>query len=251
MTSPVRRFLTCLLLACAAIARADVPKLQYKGYTNDFAGVLNPQAVTRVDALAAEVERKTKAQIAIVLVKSLDGEPIEDYANTLARRWGIGGKENRGVLLLLAIQDRRDRLEIGYGLEPILPDGKVGGILRGTRSYLREGNYDRAVLWAVDQLAQVIAQDAGVTLEGRTYQGPPPAQRRRQRGVGLPWWAILLGAIGILWFFVKTGFNPLFLLGGFPGGSGSGGGGGGGWDGGGFSGLGGGDFGGGGASSDW
>ena len=109
MTSPVRRYLICLLLACAVVARAEVPKLQYKGYTNDFAGVLNPQAVARVDALAAEVERKTKAQIAIVLIKSLDGQPIDDYANTLARRWGIGGKENKGVLLLLAIQRSEER----------------------------------------------------------------------------------------------------------------------------------------------
>ncbi len=243
-----------LLLACAALARADVPKLEPRGYTNDYAGVLSPAGIRRADALAGELQQKTGAQIAVVIVKSLDDNPIDDYANTLARRWGIGQKkENRGVLLLLAVQDRRDRLEVGYGLEPILPDGKVGGILRGMRAYLREGNYDAAILYAVNEIASAIAKDAGVALEGQTYQRPPPGHRR-QRGADLPLWAILLGVVGILFLIFKAGINPLFLLWGLSGwgGSGRGGGDGGGrWDGGGFSGFGGGDFGGGGASSDW
>ena len=239
------------LLVCAA-ARGDVPKLEQRGYTNDYAGVLSAAAVARADALAAEVERKTKAQIAVVIVRSLDGEPIDNYANTLARRWGIGRKENRGVLLLLAVQDRRNRLEVGYGLEAILPDGKVGAVLRSMRPYLQQGNYNAAVLVAVDQVAQVIAQDAGVTLEGRAEQRPPPYGRRARPGLlDLPWWVLLLGAGGILWFLLKTGINPLFLMGMGGWGGGLGGGKGGGWDGGGFSGFGGGDFGGGGASSDW
>ncbi len=242
-----------LLWLCAAVVFADVPQLKPHGYTNDYAAVLSPAAVARADALAAEVERKTGAQIAVVIVKSLDGNPIDDYANTLARRWAIGRKENRGVLLLLATQDRRDRLEVGYGLEPVLPDGKVGGILRGVRAYLQQGDYDGAVLLAVGQIAGVIAQDAGVTLEGQTQQRPPPYARRRQRGPNLPWWAIVLGVAGFLWLIAKLGINPFFLLWGLSGWGGSGrdGGGGGRWDGGGFSGFGGGDFGGGGASSDW
>ncbi len=241
-----------VLLAWARAARADVPPLQPKGYTNDYAGVLSAGAVAQADALAAEVERKTGAQMAVVIVKSLDGQPIEDYANTLARRWGIGRKDNRGILLLLAIQERRDRLEVGYGLEPILPDGKVGGILRGLRPYLQQGNYDAAVLTALGAISAVIAQEAGVTLETRAPPGPPAAQYH-SRGVDLPWWVILLGVGGLVLFILITGMNPLFfLMGGVPGWGGPGGrerdGN---WDGGGFSGFGGGDFGGGGASSDW
>lgn len=240
------------LLACAAAALADVPQLQPRGYTNDYAGVLSETAIRRAEALAGEVERKTGAQIAIVIVKSLDGTPMEDYANTLARRWGIGRKDNRGLLLLLAIQDRRTRFEVGYGLEPILPDGKVGGILREMRPHLRASNYDAAVLLALHEVAGVIAKDAGVTLEGQTYQRPPPEEGRP--AVDLPWWVILFGVAGLIWLVLKTGINPFFLLWGMSGWGGSGrggGGGGGGWDGGGFSGFGGGDFGGGGASSDW
>jgi uncharacterized protein len=245
--------LLLLLLWLAAGLLGDIPQLKPRGYTNDYAGVLSPAAVERADALAAEVERKTGAQMAVVIVKSLDGEPIEDYANTLARRWGIGKKDNRGILLLLAIQDRRDRLEVGYGLEPILPDGKVGSILRDMRVYLRQGNYDAAVQTALSQAAAVIAQSSGVALDGQLAQRPPPYGQRGRRP-DLPWWAILLGVAGLIWVFVKTGINPLFLLWGAQGWGGSGryrDEGGGGWDGGGFGGFGGGDFGGGGASSDW
>ncbi|MBI3666489.1 MAG: TPM domain-containing protein [Acidobacteria bacterium] len=240
-----------LLAILPAAVRADVPKLEPRGYVNDFAGVLGQTAIARCDAVAAEVERKTGAQMAVVVVRSLDGIPIEDYANTLARRWGIGKKDNRGVLLLLAIEDRRDRLEVGYGLEPILPDGRVGGILRSLRPYMQQRDYDGAVLAAVDQLAGVIAQASGVTLEGQSLRRPPP-QSFRGPPADFPWWVVLLGVVGILWLILKVGINPLFMLGGLGGWGGGGGGrGGGGWDGGGFSGFGGGDFGGGGASSGW
>jgi uncharacterized protein len=243
----VARGLLLLLLAASALS-AQVSKLQPRGYTNDFAGVLSESAIRRVDALAGEVEQKTKAQIAVVIVKSLDGQPIEDAVNDLGRRWGVGRKANRGVLLFLAIQDHRDRIEVGYGLEAILPDGKVGGILSEMRPYLRQGNYDAAVLQTVNEIAAVIAQDAGVTLEGRLRQ-----RQRSDRGVGLPLWVIVFGVIALI-LVLKTGVNPLFLLWGLSnwgGGSGRGGGSGGNWDGGGFGGFGGGDFGGGGASSDW
>ena len=246
-------YLTLLLPGLLLLwpARADVPPLKPRGYTNDFASVLSVSAIARADALADEVERKTGAQIAVVLVQSLDGEPIESYANTLARRWGIGRKDNRGVLLLLVVRDHRSRMEIGYGLEPVLTDGRVGSILRSLRPQLRQGDYDGAVLLAVGQLATLIAEASGVTLEDRSLPRPPPEDRRRRETVDLPIWAILLGALVLIWLISKIGIWPFLLMGGFPGSGGSRRGGGGGWDGGGFSGFGGGDFGGGGASSDW
>ncbi|HYM09485.1 MAG TPA: TPM domain-containing protein [Bryobacterales bacterium] len=241
-------------LLVAALARADVPKLQPHGYTNDYAGVLSAGAVTRANALAAEVDHKTGAQMAVVIVKSLDGTPIEDYANTLARRWGIGHKDNRGVLLLLVTQEHRDRIEVGYGLEPILPDGKVGGILRDLRPFLRQGNYDDAVLQALNQMAGVIAQAAGVTLD--TLRLRPPAAQFQRRYVPPAWVSVAI--FFIFWGFL-LGLPALFILPlliGRRGGSSAGGGwgGGGGSDSGGSSdsgGFGGGDFGGGGASSNW
>jgi len=230
-------------------AWAEVPPLQPRGYVSDFAAVVSAGAAARAERLAGEVERKTGAQIAIVLVRELGGEPIENYANTLARRWGIGKKDNRGVLLLVAVDDRRNRLEIGYGLEPILPDGKVGGILRSLRPLLRQGDFDAAVTLAAQELAGVIAADAGVVLESDGAR--PPSRPTRRVSGEVAWWMIL-GAAGLIWLLFKMGLHPLFLLGSLGGGGSSGrGGGGGNWDGGGFSGFGGGDFGGGGASSDW
>ena len=98
-----------------------------KGYVSDFAGVVDPASRSRLEAYCAGVEQATGAQMALVTIPSLEGEPIEDVANTIFRAWGVGQKgKNEGIMLLLAIGDRRSRLEVGYGLEPILPDGLAG-----------------------------------------------------------------------------------------------------------------------------
>src|SRR6185503_14710464 len=120
------------------------------------------------------------------------------------------------------------------------------------RPALRENRYDDAVWQAAGQIAGVLAESAGVTLEDPTLPRPPPRQRSRPTGPALPLWVLALGGLGALWLFWKVGFNPFWLLmGGMGGGGGYNDRGGGGRDGGGFGGFGGGDFGGGGASSDW
>src|SRR5260370_42600679 len=87
--------------------------------------------------------------MALVNIPSAEGEPIEDVANTIFRAWGVGQKgKNEGILLLLAIGDRRNRIEVGYGLEPILPDGFVGSVLREMRPALREQRYGEAFMAA-------------------------------------------------------------------------------------------------------
>jgi uncharacterized protein len=215
--------------------------LDPRGFTNDFAGVLSPEAVQRLDRLAGEVQRKTGVQMAFVLIRSLEGQPIEDYSINLARRWGIGQREeNKGLLLLLVVDDRRSRLEVGYGLEPVLPDGRAGAILRSMRPALREGRYDDAVWGAANQIAALLTEPESVTLEDQ----PAP---------GLPIWVLALGAVGVFWLVWKKGLGPLWWLSSLSGGWGGShhSGGSSGWDGGGFGGFGGGDFGGGGASSDW
>ncbi len=96
-------------------------------------------AKSQLEAYCTAVEQATGAQMALVTIPSLEGEPIEDVANTIFRAWGVGQKgKNEGILLLLAIDDRRSRLEVGYGLEPILPDGLDGSILREMRPALRQ-----------------------------------------------------------------------------------------------------------------
>ncbi len=106
----------------------------------------------------------------------LDGEPIENFATALEDKWKVGKKgTDRGLLLILATDDRKYRIEVGYGLEGILPDGRVGDIGRQMVPYLRQNDYDGAVTMAVRQIAGVIAADAGVTLNTGLRPGYAPA----------------------------------------------------------------------------
>src|ERR1700676_5263576 len=101
------------LLSAPAVRAEQVKNLKPQGYVNDFAGVLSAQAKDKLTALCAEVQQKTKAQIAIVTVSSLAGEPVEQFSIDLATAWGIGPKQlDRGVLILLAPNDHRDRIEV-------------------------------------------------------------------------------------------------------------------------------------------
>jgi uncharacterized protein len=249
-------------LLSSALFGLDTSKLKPTGYVNDFAHVLTPQGQQRLEAYCADLERATGAQMAIVLVDTLDGDPIDDVANTLYRQWGIGKKgKDEGVLLLFAIKDHKDRGEVGYGLEPVIPDGYVGGVLRGVRPVMRSGNYAGAILAAADELGQRIAQAKGVAL---TSQRPIRGGRPAPRGSGIPLPLLIIGALVIFALIGRgmgggggTGFLAGMLLGnmmgrGSSGWSGGGfGGSGGGGGGGGWGGFGGGDSGGGGASSDW
>src|SRR6202040_3603020 len=107
--------------------------------------------------------------------KSLDGSDIESYAVDLFKKWGIGSKAtNRGVLILLATQDHKYRIEVGCGLEPILPDGKVGGIGREAVPLLRQNDYKGAILLMTSRVADVIAQDAGIQLTSVPQFSAPP-----------------------------------------------------------------------------
>jgi uncharacterized protein len=233
----------------------DLPKPT--NYVSDFAGVLSPETTASLNALCAQVDRQAHAQIAVVTIKSLDGEPIENFATALEDKWKVGRKgTDRGLLLIFAANDRRYRIEVGYGLEGILPDGRVGDIGRQIVPYLRQGNFDAAVTVAVQQIAGVIAADAGVTLTAQPRRGPPVPQAKpltlgQLVGLGLVLLGVIfllarLGGSGLLGFLIG-----MFLGGGGGGGGGWGGGGGSDGDGGGFGGFGGGSSGGGGASGSW
>src|ERR1700761_2482276 len=231
-------------------------------YVNDFAGVLSPGTLAALNGLCAQVDRQAHAQIAVVTIKTLDGEPIENFATALEDKWKVGKKgTDRGLLLILATNDRKYRIEVGYGLEGILPDGRVGDIGRGMVPYLRQNDYDGAVTIAVRQIAGIIAADAGVTLNTGPRPAYAPAQQPRPLTLGE---VLVLGVILLLviFFLARVGGSGLlgFLIGMFMGGGGGGGwggrgGGGGDWGGGGggggLGGFGGGSSGGGGASGSW
>jgi uncharacterized protein len=248
-----------VLLALPLLLHAEpVAQLRPTDYVNDYAHVLDPGTVAQLDDICQQIEQKAHAQIAVVTINSLDGSDIDSYAVDLFKKWGIGSKaSDHGVLILLAVRDRKYRFEVGYGLEPILPDGKVGGFGREAVPLLKLGNYRGALLLMTSRVADVIARDAGVTLTG----APPqiPEQPREQPGRGLsPGGMVVLAIIVLLALLVPPLRRLLFWMllfgggggGGYRGGGYSGGGGFGG-GGGGFGGFGGGSSGGGGASGGW
>src|SRR5258708_289897 len=161
--------LPCLLLFGASFCTAeDIKQIHPIGYVSDLAGVIRPEAKERLEALCAEVEQKTGAQMAIVTVQSLEGESVENYAVDLYKQLGVGNKkENRGVLLLVAPNDRKYRVEVGYGLEPVINDARAGDAGRAMVPYLRQRDYGKAAEIAPWQLAKYIGYDAAVTLSSQ------------------------------------------------------------------------------------
>ena len=229
----------------------DLP--QPTDYVSDFAHVLSSQAIARLDSLCAQLDHsQTNAKVAVVTVRTLDGADPAEYATALEDKWKMGKKGvDRNVLVLLAVDDHQRRIEIGYGLEGILPDGKVGDIGREMVPDLRANDFDGAVILAVDEVAQVIAADAKVTLEDEPVLASQPARPQFNTGKLILLIVILIffGGFHLLRFLLGFG-----LFGGFRGGPWMGGGGGfGGGGGSGFGGFGGdgGGFGGGGAGGSW
>ncbi len=244
--------IAALVVSLAFCLRAEpVSQLNPTDYVNDFAHVLDQSTIAQLDNLCQQIDQKAHAQIAVVTVKSLDGSDVESYAVALFKKWGIGSKAtDHGVLILLATEDRKYRIEVGYGLEPILPDGKVGGFGREAVPLLKQNDYSGAVSLMTMRVANVIAQDAGVQLTG---DQPSVPETRGQPDTGMSLAGIVvLVIIGLLLLFTPFGRLLLWgmLLGGRGGGGYSGGGGFGG-GGGGFGGFGGGSSGGGGASGSW
>lgn len=257
---PLAVVFACFPLFSAAEQVKDLP--QPAGYVSDYAHVLSPEATARLDALCAQLDHSAaNAQIAVVIVHSLDGEEPADYATELYDRFKIGKKgSDRGVLILLAVGDHKRFIETGYGLEGILPDGKVGDIGRDMVPDLRASDFDGAVTLAVGEVAQVIADDAHMTLDEN--QALPPAARIVHRSSAIDKLILLIilmvffGGFSLLRMLFGWGLFYRGLGGGGPwiggGGFGGGGFGGGGFSGGGgFGGFGGGSTGGGGAGGSW
>jgi uncharacterized protein len=224
------------------------------GHVNDFANVIPSEIEQKIETICLEVQQKTGAEIAVVTVETVGDEEYSEYANKLFAAWGIGEKgKNNGVLLFNTTQERKLWIEVGYGLEGILPDGLVGSILDDyVLPYYHEGDYGQGLLEGTKALARVIAKDAGVEITGTVLKRRP----QRSRDNAFPPEIIIFLILFGLSFLSQLGKrrrgrgrdNWPFFFGGFGGGGfGGGGGGGGGGFGGGFGGFGGGMSGGGGA----
>jgi uncharacterized protein len=152
------------LFACTP-AQPQRRFLPARGWVSDFANVIDSDAQKRLSDLSRELDQKTHAQIAVVTVESLGGVPIENYALGLFNEWGIGYKgDNRGVLILLATSDHKWRIEIGRGLEVLLPNEQVGRIGGKMLHDLQHGDHSKAVLRAAREVALIIAADRKITL---------------------------------------------------------------------------------------
>jgi uncharacterized protein len=231
---------------------------------NDYAGLLDPGAVQQLESKLVAYDDSTSTQIAIVLVKTLDGRPIEETALSIYRSWGIGNKKtSNGVLILAAIDDKQIRIEVGYGLEGAIPDITANQIIRNDIApNFRSGDYYQGLDKAAESLIQAAKGE---------YKAPEGyGKRKKSRGGGL---GNIIGGIVIIiiiavfagrgrggggggGYMSRKGYGDVltpFIIGSLLGG-GRGGGGGGGWSGGGgggFGGFGGGSSGGGGASGSW
>ena len=168
-----RIFLACLMLVqllflAPASAAPQIPdKPTGDIYVQDYAQILDSTTKTRLNALGKDLDNKTKAQLVVVTIPSLGGAALEDYSLTMLRTWGIGdAKLNNGVLLLVAVQDRKSRIEVGYGLEGALPDGLTGRIQdRYMLPYFAKGQYDSGIDNAYNVLAQTIAKEYNVQVQ--------------------------------------------------------------------------------------
>src|ERR1035437_8674430 len=168
------------------VAAEPIDSLHATNYVNDFAGILDAATQARLNALCQQVDQKAQAQIAVVTVKSVDGQDVVSYAVALYQKWGIGAKgKDRGVLILLATADHKYWTTVGYGLEPILPDGKVGGFGREAVPLLKSGDYAGAVTLLTARVAAVIAQDAGVTLDNQPQMVSPRQRPAPHVGAGV------------------------------------------------------------------
>jgi len=260
-----------LLLALASLAQADdFRNFRPTGYVTDRAGIIQSQQKAQLEALCTELEQKTGSQLAIVTVKSLDGEDVQTYASDLYKQFGIGQKKaDNGVMLLVAPNDRKYWIEVGYGLEPVINDARAGDAGRLMVPFFRQGDYSGGVTAAAWQLAEYIAKDKGVSLSGAPQVRGVRQPNGDSSGIGA--W-IVIGIILLIVILASRGgsrggrggggggFLPGLILGsmsrrggGWGGSRGGWGNSGGGWGGGGggFGGFGGGSSGGGGAGGSW
>lgn len=239
----------CFILA-AAPGRADTAFPKPEGAINDFAERIPPRRQALMEQISREVLQKTGTAVVVATFDTIGDNDPADYANRLYEAWGIGTRgQDRGVLIMLAVQERRIRIETGFGVEGILPDGRVGEILdRYVVPLLKQDRYDEGLQNALVAVSRVIAQDAGVAL-GAGQQQVVPRHGQRPRGGGLL--SLLPLLFILLALFTRSGRRmlPLLLIMGMAGGrsprfsSGFGTG----FGGGGFGGFGGGLSGGGGA----
>lgn len=206
-------FLLALALAAPLSALAYTSPGAPTGLVNDFAGVLSTDQRSALEQTLESNKQATGNEIAVVTIKSLGGDTVENYAVSLFKEWGIGqkGKDN-GALLLIAIEDRKMRIEVGYGLEPVLTDAISSRIIRNTLApAFKQGDYNGGITTAVDQIIKVTAGDASAV---------PPEPANAWSGFGLQEFGFLAFLVfGVVqWLLSAMARSRSWWLGGIFGG---------------------------------
>jgi uncharacterized protein len=247
-------FIIMLLFpACRCIADDNLKypsQTKYK-YINDYTNTLNSSTVKNLTGMGCELYELTKAEVVVVLIDKIeDGYSIEEYANGLFREWGIGDKKlNNGLLILVAVESRTIRIEVGYGLEGPLPDALTNRIQqKHIIPYFTRGDYDSGIIKGYTELCTKVAEEYGITLSKKTEEFYSNDNKKDISAMLLIiLFLIYLAVDGFIFHFRISHFLlVIFLNSRFKGGrSGFGGGSGG------FGGFGGGSSGGGGSTGRW
>jgi uncharacterized protein len=241
-------FITLFLCLLPATLLAEFPKPA--GFVTDSAGIIDAQTKRDLTSFLTSFEKQTGVEVAVATVSSLDELPIDDYAVELFKKWGIGkkGKDN-GVLFLIAPNERKMRIEVGYGLEGAINDALAGRIMdRVVIPFFKSGEISRGVANGTISIVDTVVTNENLQFdpqkEIKAYEGLP--QYKKKKGpLSILGKILMLLVMGYL--FIRHPWLFLFFLGGFGGGGGRTGGG----FGGGSGGFGGGLSGGGGASRGW
>ena len=244
-----------LLAALPALAAPAFPPLA--GRVTDAANILPAATVATLDAQLANLEKTTTTQLVVATVPDLQGLEIEEYGYQLGRSWGIGQKgTNNGALLIVAPNERKVRIEVGYGLEGVLTDAMTSQIIRhDIIPHFKAGDMAGGVQAGTERLVKLLALPPGEQAQAAQAAAAEQVQQRKGGGgFGTFVWILII----VLWlvfsvFRRRRGFGagPFIMWGGGGGGGWGGGGGGGFGGGGGGFGGGGGGFGGGGSSGSW
>ncbi len=172
-------------------------------YVQDFAKILTEDEVAELRSIGRTIEDQTTAQISVLTVETIGENTIEEYANTAFRQYGIGNeKENNGVLLVISVSDRLIRIEVGYGLEGRIPDGKAGRILdEHAIPYLQNEQPNKAILETYKVLANEVLAEYGQ--EGGLSSPDRQVQQTSDGGFGIPSWLVILIVIVVVFLDFK------------------------------------------------
>lgn len=192
---------SCICVIASTCAWAAMPA-KSQGWVSDFAGILSDTVKSQISGLIDEVKGSTGAEIAVVTVTSLEGMSVEEYAVKLFEKWGIGekGKDN-GVLFLIAPNEHEVKIEVGYGLEPVITDGRAGGILdESVVPFFKAGDYNQGILQGSRQIAAFIT--------GEDFVPSVPIARPKPR-TDEPPWPVKVGIMLFFSLFITLGFLAL------------------------------------------